>query len=99
MLLFILGFIDLVGAIFVLLSLAKIQIEISVGIIVAVFLTLKGIYSLITKSHFASVIDLASAVVLFLAYSSIYIHYTITLIVGILLFIKSMQSLIPQLLG
>lgn len=99
MLLFMLGLIDFIGSILVFLTLTKIQVIASLGILVMLMLIAKGIYSIMTKSYFAAVVDLVSSGFLILAALSIYIHYVVVLIVGTLLFIKSLQSIIPEFLG
>ena len=98
MILFLLGIIDLAGSILLFLSLARLPSILGIGLYLAIFLILKGLYSIPLKSYFAAVVDILSALFLLLSFGHIYIHYTLVILFGILLLAKSMQSLIPELL-
>ncbi len=105
MIVFILGLIDLIGSIFVFLTLTKAQVLPAVGLFFSALLILKSLYSLLVnigsneKSYFAAATDIIAAVLIALSTLGVFVHYAVVALVGILLFVKSMQSIIPEVMG
>jgi len=94
-LLFALGIIDIIGAIFIFLNMLGIGYGLYFLWIIALIHFIKGLFSVVSGGYFAAFIDLVSAFILFLSYISIPMYYVLGIVIGILLLIKGFQSIIP----
>jgi len=94
-LLFILGIIDIIGAVFIFLNMLGVGYGLYFLWIIALIHLIKGLFSVVSGGYFAAFIDLVSAFILLLSYLSIPMYYVLGIVIGILLLIKGFQSVIP----
>ena len=92
MIVFILGLIDLLGSVFLFLSIFHFLFP-ALLTPISIALILKSLRSFSGKGFYAGFVDLSSAIILLLPTTSINLHYAITAIIGVLLLVKAFQSL------